>query len=172
MTITIRHLVSGLLLLSFGLLGSLIPGGSIETRSFSHIDPLILGAFNTFLTSLVIVSLLIVYFIFKDLKWAFIVSSLSAISYFFVYALDLGTLFPVSPDPMPQALFVIEVLGMIVSLPLLFLSVRGAMNSNKSSNDQVMVNKPYSKTFVYFAFFLVVIGVGIITFATKSAMGS
>ncbi|NEP25258.1 hypothetical protein [Moorena sp. SIO3I6] len=172
MTINIRYLVSGLLVLSFGLLGSLIPGGSIETRSFSHIDPLILGIFNTFLTSLVIVSLLIVYFIFKDLKWAFIVSGLCGISYFIVYALDLGTLFPVSPDPMPQALFVIEVLGMIVSLPLLFISVRGAMNSNKSSNDKVIASQPYSKTFVYFAFFLVVVGVGIITFATKSAMGS
>ena len=172
MTITIRHLVSALLVLSFGLLGSLIPGGSIETRSFSHIDPLILGAFNTFLTSLEIISLLIVYFILKDLKWAFIVSSLCAISYFIVYALDLRTLFPVSPDPMPQALFIIEVLGMIVSFPLLFLSVRGAMNINNSSNNKVMLNKPYSKTFAYFAFFLVVVGVGIITFATKSAMGS
>ncbi|NEO93586.1 MAG: hypothetical protein F6K56_26630 [Moorea sp. SIO3G5] len=172
MTINSRHLVSGLLVLSFGLLGSLIPGGSIETRSFSHIDTLILGAFNTFLTSLEIVSLLIIYFIFKDLKWAFIVSGLCGISYFIVYALDLGTLFPVSPDPMPQALFVIEVLGMIVSLPLLFISVRGAMNSNNSAKEQVMVSKPYSKTFVYFAFFLVVVGVGIITFATKSAMGS
>ncbi|NEN99089.1 MAG: hypothetical protein F6K50_27445 [Moorea sp. SIO3I7] len=172
MTITIRHLVSALLVLSFGLLASLVPGGLIETRSFSHIDPLILGIFNTFLTSLVIVSLLIVYFIFKDLKWAFIVSGLCGISYFIVYALDLGTLFPVSPDPMPQALFVIEVLGMIVSLPLLFISVRGAMNSNKSSNDKVIASQPYSKTFVYFAFFLVVVGVGIITFATKSAMGS
>ncbi|NET85071.1 MAG: hypothetical protein F6J94_25095 [Moorea sp. SIO1F2] len=172
MTITIRHLVSALLVLSFGLLASLVPGGLIETRSLSHIDPLILGIFNTFLTSLVIVSLLIVYFIFKDLKWAFIVSGLCGISYFIVYALDLGTLFPVSPDPMPQALFVIEVLGMIVSLPLLFISVRGAMNSNKSSNDKVIASQPYSKTFVYFAFFLVVVGVGIITFATKSAMGS
>ncbi|AOY81093.1 MULTISPECIES: hypothetical protein [Moorena] len=172
MTITIRHLVSALLVLSFGLLGSLIPGGSIETRSFSHIDPLILGAFNTFLTSLEIVSLLIIYFIFKDLKWAFIVSSLCAMSYFIVYALDLGTLFPVSPDPMPQALFVIEVLGMIVSLPLLFLSVRGAMTSNTSGKEQVIESKPYSKTFVYFAFFLVIVGVGIITFATKSAIGS
>ncbi|NEO18779.1 MULTISPECIES: hypothetical protein [unclassified Moorena] len=172
MTITIRHLVSALLVLSFGLLASLVPGGLIETRSFSHIDPLILGIFNTFLTSLVIVSLLIVYFIFKDLKWAFIVSGLCGISYFIVYALDLGTLFPVSPDPMPQALFVIEVLGMIVSLPLLFISVRGAMNSNKSSNDKVIASQPYSKTFVYFAFFLVVVGVGIITFATKSAMAS
>ncbi|WP_293120029.1 hypothetical protein [Moorena sp. SIO4G3] len=143
MTITIRHLVSALLVLSFGLLASLVPGGLIETRSFSHIDPLILGIFNTFLTSLVIVSILIVYFILKDLNWAFIVSGLCAISYFIVYALDLGTLFPVSPDPMPQALFVIELLGMIVSLPLLFLSVRGAITSNKSSNDQVMVNKPY-----------------------------
>ena len=48
MTKNIKYWISGLLILSSGLLVSLIPGGSIETRDFSHINPIILGAFNAF----------------------------------------------------------------------------------------------------------------------------
>ena len=163
----LRYLVAALLALSAGLLGILVPGGPIETRNFSHINPLILGIFNTFLTSLVIASVLLIYYILKNVRWAFIVSALCGVFYFFVYALDLGSIFPVSPDPMPQMLFVIEVLGTIVSLPLTFLSVRGAINSQ----EQVMERKASSRSFVYLAFLLLLVGIGIITFATKSAIG-
>ena len=167
MTKNTRYLVSALLILSSGLLGSLVPGGPIETRNFSHIHPFILGVFNTFLTSLVIVSVLLVYYVLKNMRWAFIASALCGLSYFLVYALDLAKIFPVSPDSMPQALFVIEILGTIVSLPLTFISLRRGINSEQ----QVMESKAYSKRFVYLAFMLLVVGVGIITFATKSAMG-
>ena len=172
MTINIRYIVSTLLVLSFGLLGILVPGGPIETRSFAHIDPLILGVFNTFLTSLGIVSILLIYFILKNRKWAFIISVVCGVSYFLVYALDLGKIFPVSPDSMPQALFVIEVLGTITSLPLMFFSAREALKSVNSDNEQAMKSDSYSKEFIYLVFFLVLIGIGIIVFATKSAMGN
>lgn len=168
MTESIRYVVSALLVLSFGLLGSLVPGGPIENRDFSHIDPFVLGAFNTFLTTLVIVSVLLVYYILKNMRWAFVASVLCGVSYFLVYILDLGKIFPVSPDSMPQALFVIEVLGTIVSLPLTFASIQGAIKAEK----RVMQSDVYSKSFVYLAFLLVVVGVGIITFATKSAIGN
>jgi len=101
-----KNIVSALLLLSFVLLAVLVPGGPIETRNFTHINPVILGALNTFLTLLGIVSILLVYFISKEKKWAFIVSAICGISYFLVYALDLGKIFPVSPDSMPQALLI------------------------------------------------------------------
>ena len=172
MTINIRYIVSTLLVLSFGLLGILVPGGPIETRSFAHIDPLILGVFNTFLTSLGIVSILLIYFISKNRKWAFIISAVCGVGYFLVYALDLGKIFPVSPDSMPQSLFVIEVLGTIASLPLMFFSAREALKSVNSDNEQAMESDSYSKKFVYLVFFLVLIGIGIIIFATKSAMGN
>ena len=171
MITNIRHLVSTLLVLSSLLLVVLIPGGPIETRSFSHIDPLILGIFNTFLTSLVIVSPLIAYYVFKNIRWAFIGSALCGVSYFWVYVLDLGAIFPVSPDSMPQMLFVIEVLGTIVSLPLTFASIRGAIQINNSVVNQEMQSKVYSQKFIYLAFVLLLVGVGIITFATKSAIG-
>ena len=127
MKMNIKHLVSTLLILSFGLLAVLVPGGPIETRSFSHIDPLILAGFNTFLTTLVIVSPMLVYFIVKNKPWAWVISALCGVSYFLVYALDLGKIFPVSPDPMPPTLYIIEVLGAIVSVPLMFFAVRGAI---------------------------------------------
>ncbi|MDJ0799647.1 MAG: hypothetical protein QNJ51_23010 [Calothrix sp. MO_167.B12] len=171
MTKNIKYFVSALLILSSVLLAILVPGGPIETRNFSHINPFILGTFNTFLTSLVIISLLIIYFILKNINWAFIASAIFGVSYFLVYVLDLGTIFPVSPDSMPQTLFAIEVLGTIVSLPLTFLSVQGAIKANDHSNSQVTETKIYSKRFIYVICLMILMSVSIITFATKSAMG-
>lgn len=176
MTTKIKYFVSALLILSSGLLIVLIPGGPIETRDFSHINPFILGAFNTFLTSLGIGSLLIIYFLFKNMNWAFITSAICGISYFLVYVLDLGKIFPVSPDAMPEVLFIIEVLGTIVSLPLIFISVRGAMKAYDSGDKKVMSGEMYSKEiyskkFIYVVIFIAFVSVSIITFATKSAMG-
>ena len=169
MNTNIKYWVSALLVISSGLLGTLIPGGPIETRNFSHIEPLILGTFNTFLTSLAIGSLLILYFVFKDMKWGFVASAICGASYFLIYVLDLGKIFPVSPDAMPQMLFTIEILGTIISLPLTFFGIRGFMNSD---SNKATISKLYSTNFVYLVFFAVLISVGIITFATQSAMGS
>jgi len=166
-----KNIVSALLLISFVLLGVLVPGGPIETRSFAHIDPIILGAFNTFLTSLGIVSILLVYFVLKDKKWAFIVSAICGISYFLVYVLDLGKIFPVSPDSMPQALLIIELVGTIASLPLMFFSILEAFKNVNNGNEQVADSVEISKMFVFLIVFLVIVGIGIVVFATKSAMG-
>ena len=57
--------VAVLLVVSSFLLAILVPGGPIETRSFSHISPLILGSFNTFLTLLGMLSLPLAYFVFN-----------------------------------------------------------------------------------------------------------
>ena len=171
MTKNIKYWISGLLIISSGLLGSLVPGGSIETRDFSHIEPIILGTFNTFLTVLAIGSLLLVYFIFREAKWAFMVAAICGISYFMVYILDLGTIFPVSSDPMPMTLFIIEIIGTIVSLPLTFLSVNKVLKIDQTGKLVIAHKKAYSPTFLYIAFLSIFIGCGIITFATVSAMG-
>jgi hypothetical protein len=165
-----KNIVSALLLISFVLLGVLVPGGPIETRSFAHINPVILGAFNTFLTSLGIVSILLVYFVLKDKKWAFIVSAICGISYFLVYVLDLGKIFPVSPDSMPQVLLIIELVGTIASLPLMFFSILEAFKNVNNGNEQVADSVEISKKFVFLIVFLVIVGIGIVVFATKSAM--
>lgn len=168
----IKNWISALLILSAGLLAILIPGGPVETRNFSHIDPLVLGTFNTFLTSLAMVSLSLVYFVLKNRKWAFIASAICGLSYFLVYALDLGTIFPVSPDAMPQRLFIIEVLGAIVSLPLTVLSLPEFVKSGKRGHETVKEGNFDVRRIAYFTFFLIFASVGIITFATQSAMGN
>ncbi len=166
----IEYWISGLLILSSGLLGSLVPGGSIETRDFSHINPITLGAFNTFLTVLAIGSILLIYFVLRKAKWSYLMATVFGVSYFLVYVLDLGTIFPVSSDPMPTALFVIEIIGTVVSLPLTFLTVNQFLKFNRDLTDTKL--KPvYSPKFFYIAMLSIFLGCGIITFATISTMG-
>jgi hypothetical protein len=113
--------VSTLLLISALLLISLAPGGPIETRDFSHIPALVLGLFNAFLTVLGLGSLLLAWLVFKQrCRWYW--PLLAGTGYFLVYGLDLFGIFPVSPTPMNQALWSIEVAGMIVALPLMTLA--------------------------------------------------
>ena len=173
-TKSIKYGVPALLALSSGLLTSLVPGGLIETRSFAHINPLILGSFNTFLTTLSLASLLLVYFAWQEYRWAFVASFIAGLSYFLVYVLDLAHLFPVSTDAMPTALLVIEVLGTIVSLPLMLISGWGIQYSAKqlaqNRNSQLALDLAGKKQ-IFIAIGIVLIGLGIITFATRSAMG-
>jgi hypothetical protein len=148
----------------------LVPGGPIETRDFSHISPVILGAFNTFLTSLGIGSFVFAYFALKGRRWAFIASLICGISYFLVYALDLGKIFPVSPNEMPAALLAIEIVGILVSLPLAYLSLRTIqmpMGLSIAHEAGTVMNKKHVLLLVVMA----LAGIGIITFATLAAMG-
>lgn len=91
-----------------------------------------------------------------------------------MYVLDLAHLFPVSPDAMPTALLVIEILGTIVSLPLMITSGLGMQHSAKQLTQD---NNPQSdlglvgKRQTFIAIGITLIGIGIITFATRSAMG-
>ncbi len=169
-----KYSVPAFLALSSGLLTSLVPGGLIETRSFAHINPLILGSFNTFLTTLSLASLLLVYFAWQEYRWAFFASFIAGLSYFLVYVLDLAHLFPVSPDAMPTALLVIEILGTTVSLPLMITSGLGMQHSSKQlnqSNNSQLVSDLARKKQTFIVIGITLIGIGIITFATRSAMG-
>jgi len=177
-----KYWIAGLLVVSSVSLSVLVPGGPIETRSFSHIHPMILGSFNTFLTALSLFSLVLVYFVWKQRHWAFAASAACGLSYFLTYGLDLARLFPVSPDPMPAALLSIEVWGILLSLPLMLLAgqsvLRGVPVSGATLPSKAMA-APTSRyalpgiagqQFAY-AFALVLLAVSIITFATHSAMG-
>jgi hypothetical protein len=162
--------VSTLLVLSAVLLGVLVPGGPIETRDFSQISPVILGAFNTFLTSLGIGSFVFAYFALKGKCWAFIASLVCGISYFLVYALDLGKIFPVSPNEMPAALLAVEIIGILVSIPLAYLSLRAIqmpMELSFAHEAGTIMNKKN----VLILSVMVLAGIGIIIFATLAAMG-
>lgn len=154
-----------LLFTSFLLLSSLIPGGPIETRSFSHIDSEVLFAFNTFLTLLALGSAITALLVWKRLQYAYVLSAFFAISYFTVYALDLTTVFPVSPDSMPTALLTIEVVGIVISIPLFLLSIKEILQKKEPS----LTPQINSKTLALTGLILLPIGTFIIIFATFSA---
>jgi hypothetical protein len=166
----IGHFVAALLVLSAVLLGTLVPGGPIETRNFSHISPLILVSFNTFLTILGIGSFVLACFTVKKQRWAFKGSTICGISYFMVYALDLGKVFPVSPDEMPSALFAIEVAGIVASVFLTYLSLNAAhiLMSDGSGHELTAAMK---KEHILLLILVALAGLGIIIFSTIAAMG-
>ncbi|MCI5108123.1 MAG: hypothetical protein MRY76_15575 [Pseudomonadales bacterium] len=159
---TIPRALSALLLISAILLISLAPGGPIETRDFSHIPAAVLALFNVFLTVLGLGSILLAWLLFsRQCRWYW--PFLAGASYFLVYGLDLLTIFPESPTAMNQALWAIEVAGMIVALPVMILS-GFFMQSNDSSRSQEQV--PVA----------IILGAGlaglvIVAFTTISAMG-
>ena len=71
MKIETRHETAFWLVVSVALLSSLIPGGPVENRDFSHIHPGVLGAFNVFLTTLDMGSVVLAYFAVRRRRWAF-----------------------------------------------------------------------------------------------------
>ncbi len=174
MTLQNKHWLAAVLGISGIALSTLVPGGPIETRDFSQINPLTLGVFNTFLTTLCLGSLLLIYFVLRSERWAMVMSAISGLSYLGVYGLDLAKIFPVSPDAMPPALLAIEVFGTILSIPLLVLSVQAM----RSLQQRTIVNTidAESRLGVSMPPILIAIGfgtiaIGIIVFSTSSAMG-
>ena len=155
------------LIVSALLLSSLIPGGPIENRDFSHIHPSILGTFNIFLTTLDLGSFVLAYFAFKQRQWALKTAFYAAIAYFAVYAVDLAQLFPRSPTPMSFYLALIEVSGMSAAVPLMFAS-RRAHASDEATADSRGVLSARNRYTVTGG--LVVLGIVIIWFATDAAM--
>lgn len=160
------YAVSSLLVVSAVLLGILIPGGPIENRNFSHISPVVLLIFNTFLTILGIGSMLLAYFSLTSYEISFIAAAICGISYFTVYVLDLGKIFPVSPDKMPRALLIIEVVGLLLAIPLTLLSLVSIfLLKNDATGFEI------SSSIVILALVLMIApGLAIVIFATMSAM--
>ena len=83
----------------------------------------------------------------------------------------MGAVFPVSSDPMPMALFATEIVGTVVSLPLTFLTVNQFLKTNHETPTNTRLKPTYSPKFFYITVLSVLLGCGIITFATISAMG-
>lgn len=174
-----RNLTMALLALSAALLASLIPGGPIENRDFSHIPVSILTGFNLFLTALNLGSVALLYFVFRQQRWSISVVWFVGLAYFIVYAIDLAQLFPRSPTSMSQTLSLIEVLGMCAAVPLMYLSwpyipfaSRNNLHQERKLDNSVIQNNATPITGLRMALMAVAIavGVGIIFFATDSAM--
>lgn len=174
-----RYSLVILLALSAVLLASLIPGGPIENRDFSHIDLRVLGGFNLFLTVLNLGTVALVFSVFRGRLWAVTASWFAALAYLIVYAIDLLQIFPESPTPMSQSLWLVEVLGIGAAIALMILSWRFTPLAPRSLRPEK--SEPASRGMAggqagntgARAMLLILIGalgIGIIVFATDSAM--
>lgn len=160
-----HHQTGFWLIVSACLLSSLIPGGPIENRDFSHIHTGVLGAFNIFLTVLDLGSLVLAYFAIMQRPWALSLAFAAAVGFFGVYAVDLAQFFPRSPTPMSLPLAVIEVLGMTAAVPLMFASRRALTEANSAASSSKLPSLGLA-----IAVALVIAGIAIVWFATDAAM--
>ncbi|MGX7745227.1 hypothetical protein [Rhodopseudomonas parapalustris] len=157
-----RPIVPALLVASALNLALMVPGGFVETRDFSAYPAIVLGAFNVFLTVLGLGSLVLAYLVIRTGRaygWA----GLAGLAFVGVYLLDLGRIFPVTPNPMSTLLATLEWIGTALGAALAVSSVvRGAAGTTTSA-------RPTLPLPVVLA--LVVVALIIVAFATKSAMG-
>jgi hypothetical protein len=107
------------LLLSFA---SLAPGGPIEKRDFSHLSAFEYWGFNAFLTALFSAGVVSVYFIWKAKREAYWAAIIIGWLYVVVVALDLGHVFPVSPDATGFALGMVMIADAILALNVVLFS--------------------------------------------------
>jgi len=157
-----RLVIATLLVASALNLALMIPGGFVETRDFSAYPPIVLGAFNVFLTVLGLGSLVLAYAVTKAARgygW----SALGGFAFVGVYLLDLGRIFPVTPNPMSTLLATLEWIGAALGVALVIVSIT---LSQRASATSAAPSLP--KPIMFGLGFLALI---IVAFATKSAMG-
>ncbi|MGV0879350.1 hypothetical protein V6767_19625 [Martelella sp. FLE1502] len=158
-----RFVITALLIASALNLALMVPGGFVETRDFSAYPAIVLGAFNIFLTVLGLGSLVLAYIVAKTGRgfgWA----GLAGLAFIAVYVLDLGRIFPVTPNPMSTLLSTLEWIGTGLGAALTISSIvlRGAGNAT---------NSPRTGLPMPVILGLILIALIIVAFATKSAMG-
>lgn len=107
------------LLLSFA---SLAPGGPIENRDFSHLTPTAYWGFNAFLIILGLTGFIFVYFIWRGRRGGYRAAIVIGWLYIAVVALDLGKVFPVSPDPTGFGLGTVMILDAILAFNVVLFS--------------------------------------------------
>lgn len=160
-----RMTVAALLLASAVNLALMVPGGFVETRDFSAYPPVVLGAFNLFLTLLGLGSLVLPYILIRNGK-GYGLAALAGLAFVGVYLFDLGRIFPVTPNPMSGLLTLLEWLGTGLGAALaaaaLIFSRRPSTTSATSSPAAIPV--PVMAA-------LALLALAIIAFATRAAMG-
>lgn len=157
----IATLTASLLILSMINLTLMIPGGFVENRDFSRYSNLTLGLFNTFLTLLGFLSLIMAYFIFKGHQ-GYLLALFCGISYIAVYLLDLLIIFPVSPTKMSPLLHKLESLGALLGAILSITAIFGLFTSTEKLQQSTTVSIPILLIFA-------ILTILIIAFATDAA---
>ncbi|MBZ0274759.1 MAG: hypothetical protein K8I60_01360 [Anaerolineae bacterium] len=107
------------LLVSFA---SLVPGGPIENRDFSGIGSSAFNGFNVFLISLGVSGFVAAYFVWRGSRRVYWATILISWLYIVVVALDLGKVFPVSPDQTGFLLGLIMIIDAILALNVVLFS--------------------------------------------------
>ena len=99
-----------------------------KTRVFPNYPPMVITLFTVFLITLRVLS---IWQLFAGLDGQAMrgkILLLLAVEYFVVYVADLANIFPRSVAPMGQTLFVMEIIGAVLSV-LLFISASGYIKS-------------------------------------------
>ena len=125
--------VSALLAASVAILIPMVPGGPVDTRSFAVLSGFAFWGFNVFLISLGLASVVFAFVVSRGRRWDFGVTLALGACYLAVWALDLGGIFPTSPDPMPSTLLLLEVLELGMSAALITLSAQGFRSSGANA---------------------------------------
>ncbi|MCF2947568.1 hypothetical protein L0668_05570 [Paraglaciecola aquimarina] len=158
------------LILNALLLISLIPGGPIENRDFSHIPAIYLIAFNGVLTALGMSSLLVAPLASQNYTVVAKVSKIIALAYLAVYVLDLFAIFPQTPSPMPWPLLCIELLGCLAAG---LLYIEGCCYEKRIMAMSATKKKTLFKSLSPLSILLMVlVANGIVIFSTYSAIHS
>ncbi len=114
-----------LLLVLVGSFVTLVPGGPIETRDFSGLGGAVFWGFNAFLIALAVVAVASAVAMLRGSRIAGWGAIAAAWGYVFVVLLDLGHVFPTSPNPIPLMLGLIEILDFMLALYVMALTHRG-----------------------------------------------
>ncbi|MDF1845785.1 MAG: hypothetical protein P1U69_01155 [Parvibaculaceae bacterium] len=164
-----QGLTLGLLISSIALLSSLIPGGPIENRDFGHLGAILVLSFNMFLAGLILASTVAVVLIWKRSHFGGGLAFLCSVGFAGVYLLDLLQIFPTSPTPMSVALYYVEAIGLIAAGLLMAASqslIVGKGHAEPLSDPTGSFNLSIPMMLM-----ILTVSVGIIAFATISALG-
>ena len=164
----INFIIAFLLVALSVLLTILVPGGPIETRDFSHYSETVLTLFNIFLTTLGLLSFVVAFLIVKKKKYSITLSAIFALLYIFVYVIDLFKIFPISPVEMSSTLFFIETISTIIAFIIISLCIK-FNNIEAKNNENISIKFSFYK--ITLLLIVLLFAIGIVIFATKSAMG-
>ena len=122
------------LFLIFILLVSLIPGGPIENRDFSHLNPLAVWLYNGLLTVLGFGTLVLAFFMILGKRYAFRMGVFVGLAWLILTLFDLLQIFPTSPTPMSFLLFSIELSIIILSIIATLCSYKAMKTMDHNSH--------------------------------------
>lgn len=164
---TLRPLVAMLLLMSAVVLALRMPGGPLETRHFTQLDPARLAAYKVFLTGLGAGSLVLTYFVFKGRRRVLSIAAACGSVYCLVYAFDVAGVFPRSREPVAMVLRALEWLGLGLAAPLSAAALRASSVALPAADDEIYQPPRVPPRLATLAF---AVGLGLLIFAAVAAL--